>query len=729
MHKKDFKYLSILLIFLIIYILHSTKMFTFLYASKDTYYDLINITNIIRDNTKYLFFGPNYSIILGKDLYNYYNLITNPIIRLSSLFKFIPTTIYLISSTLICLLIIIYLFYKLLRNKHYDREICFISTFLLILSSSFIYHTTHDITNIHFLLFLLLSLHGVDKLRKKNRLYLLSLSIFLMFITNPILSLYSLIIIIIYYISNYLINKKRVNIKSFLKELSYLLLSIILGILMSSRITLPIIYLLINKEISIPEYSSNILYTINSLGITSIIIPALINNFKLNKEQLFNTLSLLLILLISHYINFLLLPFLPLYILTISRLFKDIKYNKINYKTIFILSIIISIIIYLNNKNIILIIDLYLVLISIFIYLKTNIKSLLYIPFILISISNCYINNMNNNLILKDEYNYNKNIQNIINTLNTNDKTPYRISNELSNQNNIFDLILNNNKYLISRSNSYPGYKLIKEDNGINIYQNNNTIPLIYTSNNLMNYLDYNSLDELSKLEAKLNTIITNDISNNNYISHIETLNIEEDLFNYNDISYKDNKYYINTEHIIKLEYNLDKKEHNKIIFISFNLIENSNNNPIIINNILSYNEFILNPSNKITISIYPGRYIIDNIKIYSLDSAYIETNNFNKVDIDSINYNSISASTHLEHDSYLTINLPYNKYYKLFINNEEQEYNKVNDNNIGIYLKKGYYDINITYYGPLYVISILTTMFSIIIYLIIITIEIERKI
>ena len=72
MKKKDFKYLSFILFFYIIFITYLTDTYRYIYGTKDIWYEIITISDIIRNNTKLIFFGPNYSINIGTNLYNYY---------------------------------------------------------------------------------------------------------------------------------------------------------------------------------------------------------------------------------------------------------------------------------------------------------------------------------------------------------------------------------------------------------------------------------------------------------------------------------------------------------------------------------------------------------------------------------------------------------------------------------------------------------------------------------
>ena len=731
MKKKDFKYLSFILFFYIIFITYLTDTYRYIYGTKDIWYEIITISDIIRNNTKLIFFGPNYSINIGTNLYNYYNLITNPIIRISSLFKFIPIEIYLIITTIICLLITNILLYKLLRNKKYRREISLLSTFIFTLSSTITLSTYNDITIIHFMMFLIITLHSIEYKIKTNHNWFFIISIFLLFITNINLAIPSILVIFIYYLQLYLHNKKRINYKSFFKEIFFIITPLLLGILLSSRITLPMIVLIINKEVLLNTYHTNILYSPYGLGITSILIPSIINYISLKKERLIPSILLIISMFISIYNTLYLIVFLPLYILIITEFIKNIINHKINYKKLFIITIIISLIIYINTKKIIYLIDLYTILIIIYIYNKNNKKNYIYIPIFIIALINCYINNLNNNLILKEDYYNNKEeVTNIINTLTTNDKNIYRINNELPyeiyntnylrlNTNNKIDNILNN-KYIITKK-EYIEYKLLKEINNIKVYQNTKTLPIIYTSVNNMNYEDYYSLENIYQQESEINTIITEDFSNNQYISYIQDTNLTmQDIFN-TDI------YSIDTLEPIKIDYEIPYKFQNKII-----IIEIESNKEIIINNIKSNKEFIIDsPTTKLEIILEKGKYKIENIKIYTLDINKIKptTNLIKKVNIDTISNNIIECHTTSEANSYLVIRLPYDKYYKIYLNEKEEPYEIVNNKYIGVRLNKGNYNIRIVYYGPLYTLSILTTMFSFIIYFIITIIELERKI
>ena len=729
MKKKDYKYLSFIFFLYLTFITYITKFYKYLYGT-NTWLEITKISDIIRNNTKLLFFGPNYSLNLGKDLYNYYNLITNPIIRIGSIFKFIPIELYLIITTIICLIISNYLLYKLLRNKKYSRELSLLSTFIFTLSSTITYATYNDITIIHFIMFLLLSLHSLNIKKKTNQNWLFTISIFLMITTNIYLFIPSILVLITYYLSLYFHNKKRINYKSFLKEIFFLLTPLFLGILLSSRIVLPIITLIINKELIFNTYHSNILYSPYGIGITIILIPSIINYFKLTKERIITTILILLSFLLSTYNTLYLIVYLPLYILLITEFIKDLTNKNINYSKLFIIIVILSLLIYLKTTKIIYLIDLYTLLLIVFIYNKTNKKNLFYILLFIVSLTNCYINTPKDNLVLRNNPNKEE-INNILKTLTTNDKTIYRINNEIpyntynnyliDNIDNPFEELITN-KYIITKK-YHLEYKLLKEINNIKIYQNNNTLPLVYLSSNIMNYEEYNKLNSFQQKEVLLNTIITEDLSNNDYISNIKDTNITiKDIFNTdNDI------YYYETDEIVKIDYELPYKYQNKLLYITLD-----SNQELLINSIKSNKEFIIDePITKLEIVLYPGKYKISNLHISYIDIDKLETNTklIKKLNIDTITNNVIELSTNIQMNSYLVITLPYSKYYKIYLNEKEEPYEIINNKYIGIKLKKGNYDIRIVYYGPYYTLSILMTMFSFIIYFVIVILELERRI
>ena len=366
LNKKDFIYLAISIISFILLVLLVTDN-TFLYASS-TNQEYINYANYLRNlfyDTKDIF--PDFALSINNGI-NIYKLIEygflSPIILISYLLPFISMSNYIIISTIILTIISTILLYKFISNHKYSSEVCFISSYLYILSTSITYNSHNNLVLINYMPFLILSLMGVDKIFKENKSYLLIISLFFSIMTNLKYSLLSIIVIIIYSIYKYLQRMNKPTLKTIISRTISIVGPILLSLLCSSIILIPTIFLNIDKistkevivnlnELLLPNINTNnILYSPLGIGLTSIVLLSIINIFNNKKSNIFlgTTLSMLIIFNIFKYsIGNVLTIFLPLYILVISEFLKNLFNKKLNPKQIVIPIIIFTILIFKYN--------------------------------------------------------------------------------------------------------------------------------------------------------------------------------------------------------------------------------------------------------------------------------------------------------------------------------------------------------------------------------------------
>ena len=297
LNKKDFIYLAISIISFILLVLLVTDN-TFLYASS-TNQEYINYANYLRNlfyDTKDIF--PDFALSINNGI-NIYNLVEygflSPIILISYLLPFISMSNYIIISTIILTIISTILLYIFLYNHKYSSEVCFISSYLYILSTSITYNTHNNLVLINYMPFLILSLMGVDKIFKENKSYLLIISLFFSIMTNLKYSLLSIIVIIIYSIYKYLQRMNKPTLKTIISRTISIVGPILLSLLCSSIILIPTIFLNIDKistkevivnlnELLLPNINTNnILYSPLGIGLTSIVLLSIINIFN-NKK-------------------------------------------------------------------------------------------------------------------------------------------------------------------------------------------------------------------------------------------------------------------------------------------------------------------------------------------------------------------------------------------------------------------------------------------------------------
>jgi uncharacterized membrane protein YfhO len=474
LNKKDFIYLAISIISFILLVLLVTDN-TFLYASTSNQ-EYINYTNYLRNlfyNTKELI--PDFSLSLNNGI-NIFTLVEygflSPIILISYLLPFIYMTNYIIGSTIILIIISTILLYKFLHSHKYSSEVCFISSYLFILSTSITYNSHNNLVLINYMPFLILSLMGIDKIFKENKSYLLIISLFLSILTNLKYSLLSIIVIIIYSIYKYLQRMNKPTLKTIISRTISIVGPILLSLLCSSIIIIPTILLNIDnpstqevivnlKELLLPSINTNnILYSPTGIGLTSIVLLSIINIFNNKKYNKFlgTILSMLIIFNIFKYsLSNVLTIFLPLYILVISEFLKKLFNKDLNPKQIVIPIIFITILIFIYNYRINrYTLDILILFIAILLYYLTNKKILFIIPIILFVFLNTYTINIDNNLPLKSTYYQEQQIiEDLKYTVDYYDQNYYRISKD---DNNLLTSLLENNKYIISKNQPLISY-------------------------------------------------------------------------------------------------------------------------------------------------------------------------------------------------------------------------------------------------------------------------------
>ena len=96
---------------------------------------------------------------------------------------------------------------------------------------------------------------------------------------------------------------------------------------------------------------------------------------------------------------------------------------------------------------------------------------------------------------------------------------------------------------------------------------------------------------------------------------------------------------------------------------------------------------------------------------------------------ITSFNSSLIKGNITIDNSSYLVTSIPYDKGFKVVVNNKEVSYENINNGFLGIYLEKGNYDVEITYKSPWLNIGKLLSFIGIISFITIVLIERKNKI
>ena len=728
-----------------------------------------------------------YNLGAGENAFNfsYYGLLS-PVILISYLLPFISMRNYIMGSSIIMLLISIFLFYKWIRNSFDSKYTCLL-TLIFMLASPIFFHFHRQLMFVNYLPFLLLTFINIDKDNK----FMIVINIFLMIMTSYYFSVVGIVGVIIYYLYKNFNNSFKEKIKIFIPVFIAIALSGILLIptidsILANRMTTNTNLNIL--ELFIPNFNySSVLYSSYALGLFSIAIISLIwLLLKNDKKTKFLSICLLTIITlpIFRYLfngglyirSKVLIPLLPLFILGLGLFLKDLFDNNVSLKKLSI-GVIIALIFSLFNFSLVYVIDLSLTLILILIYSKIKCKKIIYIPLILLFITSFIYTNINENYLTIKEYNgLNKSNETIEKTLTDSDfyrlsdltNTLYNVNygdyyktsiysstvnNNYSNfyydilnmnNNNYNNLIIRNTdniifnrlmsvKYVYSNKKLGNGYKEI----GHNIYENVLALPLGYASSNIYSLEQFSNFDYPYNLKYLLNGIVA-DNSNGDTENIVEKIEIPIPSYLGDFININNNK--INVEEDSSFTINLGKNLTNKLLIITIeglesnscklgdigitiNGVENTLNCKTWLynNNNTTFN-FVINENDLryLDVAIKKGEYNISDIKTYTIDMKYLETA-FDQMGSITISDNKVTGDINITDDGYMTISIPYDKNFHIYVDSKEVEYEKVNTAFLGFKINKGYHQIEVVYKNKMIMIGRITSiggLLSLVIYL-----------
>lgn len=830
--KRDIVYLWIIaLSFLAIVFLISNTMY--LYGSQlDWYAEHASIPDYFRTlfyQTKDLFPDFAANIGNGQNIYNlsYYGFLS-PIILISYLMPKVSMNTFISVSTVITCLFSAILLYLFLRKKNYTSEVSLIASFIFIMSSSISLHSHRHIMFMNYMPFLLLGFFGVDKKLEKNKGWLLSLSVFLMIMTSYYFSIGGIFVLIIYGIYKFLSQKNKIPMKDFFKTGFNFIIPIIIGVLLSSLIILPTFATLVNnraesnitlslKDILFPNMNTSyILYDSYGLGLGAIAIPALIHFFQKKKENIFLSIVLVFFILFplgnyvlngTMYIDAkTLIPFLPLYILTIAEFIRDIENKKIRYKYFIPVLLFVSGLVILNEYKVEwYLLEITIILMSILLYNKLNKKLFYIIPLMTSAFVMCLAVNKTDNLVLKYTAEQNEEeMSSLIKEVTNKDNTFYRIANDfdisetvdktygnnkyyqstiyssISNQeynkfyfdimnnnipsrnraltvttNNVMFLMFSNNKYLITRNKTLQGYEEVSvSETGIYTYKNENVLPLGFATSNVMNYEEFERLNNPTKQEALLNVIVSDAKSNHKFASSVkkEKIDFKKIITGEKVTLEEDESITIDTDKQIKYTYELPENLQNKIVFIRFkmNYIQSCSDGDSIIriNNVKNkltcsswkyYNgnevfDYVLAEKDlkNLTISISEGHYNLSDFEVYTLDYATIENVNTKidamEIDTEKTKGDRIYGEIEVQEEGYFMATIPYDKGFVIKVDNKKVDYEKVDHAFIGFSIREGKHTIEIEYKAPLKDMALILSGIGFIAFVLVTILESKRR-
>ena len=703
----------------------------------------------------------------GENIYyfSYYGLL-NPIILISYLFPMIKMLDYIVVSMAIVVISSVSLFYFYLRKNNYSHTISFLCSFILLCSSPLIFHSHRHIMFINYMPFLIMGFYGIDHFIKKKKSLLLISSIALMIFTSYYFSVSGLVVLFILGIFKYLKLYKSDIRKTFRFSLK-LITRFIIGILIGSAIILPTLYTLIQGRthninslnlFKLFKPNMYMLYGSYSMGLTLICLIATIYMiFKGKKENkiLSTVLILVSIFPIFNYVlnGFLyasaktLIPFIPLVLINVSD-FLVIVFNKIKIKKIIVLYVVVSSLSVCTIANIMF--DKYMIKEENNPQLNNNYNQ--YITKILKDdnlyrinsslIDKPYINKVFNSSEYKTTMyssTFNQNYRNLFNNV-FNNPLPYRNKFMISSSNNLLFQMYMGEKYIMTKEKYNYIYEMIGSYNGVNIYKNKYVLPIGYATSEIINDKEFNELNYPSNILNMMGRIVTDDKTTANII-RTDNSQINYNINSFENIEYKktDYGYELKAKDKAKINISLDNNTSNKLIFINFDILENSSckqgDLTIQINDVINkltckewkyfngnsnFNYTIIpNDNNKLEIQLDKGLYKIGNIKASLLDFNSIK--NINKkidpflIDKEKTSGDNIVGKINVKNNSYFTLSIPYDKGFNIFVDGKKVDYYMVNKSFIGFKISKGTHEIKIKYKAPYSNFGILLSLFGII--------------
>ena len=319
------------------------------------------------------------------------------------------------------------------------------------------------------------------------------------------------------------------------------------------------------------------------------------------------------------------------------------------------------------------------------------------------------------------------------NTLKNN--IEYRNSFMTSSSSNILSQMFLGEKYIITKDN-LDYLKLVNEKEGIKIYENDNVLPLGYANNHKLNIDVFNKLDYPTNVISLLSNIVTSDDNNNQSINIINENNIDYETISSENIniSNDNNIYEITADRLANMKIKLNNIPKNKLVLLQFTNKNNpkydlritinnqtntlTNKNWKYHNNNYTFHYFLYN-TDTLDINFKKGKYKLSDFKIYILDIPNISNIDKFEVDTNKTKGDIIEGDINVTNNSYFNLQIPYDKGYKIYVDDIETKYEKSNLSFIGFNISKGNHHIKIIYTSPYKNISIIISILGILLFII----------
>ncbi len=651
--KKNYIHIAIALGLYLIMVLVITR-FTYAYGS-DLDWSAQHFA--IPDNFRRQFYDTGdlfpsflFNLGAGENIYNlsYYGLYS-PIILLSYLFPFVPMYIYIQIASILGVCISIFLFYRWTNGKFGSRT-AFVLTVLFEFSTGFSLHSHRHIMFVSYMPFLLLAFNAVDDYFKGRRKFLLVLYTFLCIMCCYFFGVAAVAAIVAYGVYEYLRTTEKVTLKDLWKKGSHFAGRIFTAVLMSGILLLPTVYCMLsgrdagNSKIDISTFVPNVnieffCYDTYGMGLTIAAVIAVISAVvsKNKKHTRFLGITMLCLLCLPVCVYALngtlyvdakvLIPFMPLCLLLVGRLFEQIEDKSFSWKLCLPAAALLAAAFWLfvqRNTLVkqLMLTDIIALAVIITVYLIVKKKLVLQAGAMIVAVMAGFIANCNDTLtpvselrsLLSDDY-YSlaqtvSEDSKLVRTANLVDRstTPnyvynddYLVSTIYSSLHNkryngfYFDRIYNENefrnsalttqsqsfiyqmymgtKYLITDSKTLPSvmYKKIKQSGDLSLYECDRALPIGYCSSHLLSEKAFLDIDYPYSMCALMNNVVVRSGGKDSYeckdISETEAFEIKD----VDGISKTEKGYSVRLEKTT--EFTVDLKEpvaSDKLLLIAF---------------------------------------------------------------------------------------------------------------------------------------------------------------
>jgi len=263
-----------------------------------------------------------------------------------------------------------------------------------------------------------------------------------------------------------------------------------------------------------------------------------------------------------------------------------------------------------------------------------------------------------------------------------------------------------------------------------NLYTNDQVYPLGYINQKVLSTADFDKLAFPYNIEALMNYTIVDNVKSSKYESQTKPLNLKYQITKQKHLVIKEKNdiYRITAQDNASLTLLLNKPLDDKILFIKFHMDYNQEckdgDTSITINGVknklscktwkyhnhnyeFKYLIASKNDLQQLKISFDKGKYVISNIQTFTLPQDFYLTTRAQLTpfifDQKLTQGDKIYGTINNKQAGYFSLSIPYDKGFKIYVDEQKVEYQMVNKAFIGIYLKAGQHDIKIVYRAPLF--------------------------